>query len=121
MANENIGKIDCPFGCGEAHIRRYNSRKPPKEGEEGKQRGKFYIHCRECGPILASSAKVQNYILDKGHFFNAEELNRSKDSPPSGGPDAAPAPKAKTNSPPAAASSAGGAKKKVSFDFDPYA
>lgn len=120
MANENIGKIACPFGCGDAHIRRYNSRKPPKEGE-GQQRGKFYIHCSECGPILASSAKVQNYILEKGHFFNADELKSKDSKPTSAGPKAADAPPKQTNSPPAAAANAGGAKKKVSFDFDPYA
>lgn len=113
MANENIGKIACPFGCGEAHIRRYNSRKPPKEGEEGKQRGKFYIHCQDCGPILASSAKVQNYILDKGHFFNAEELKQPQaEKPAEPKPASSSEPKPKASSAP---------RKKVSFDYDPYA
>lgn len=74
--NENIGDIPCPFCREAAHVRRYNPRRPPKEGEA--QRGRFYVHCTECGPILASSKRVQEYILERGKFYGAHKPDTVK-------------------------------------------
>jgi hypothetical protein len=114
MANENIGDIKCPFCSSAAHVRRYSARKPPKEGE-GEQRGKFYIHCADCGPILASSKRVQEYILDKGRMYGAEKPKNA--SPPAPAAPAAPKGAASTVAPskPGNAAAASAVKKPI-FD-----
>lgn len=117
MARENIGDIKCPFCGGGAHVRRYNRRKPPTDAEGAQRHGKMYVHCAECGPILAASQKVQVYILENGKLYGAEAPQDSSKPTP------APVRKPAEASPPArpVKPAASSSRKPLSFDYDPYA
>lgn len=102
MANENLGDIQCPLCKSPAHMRRYNARKPAADGV---QRGKFYIHCDDCGPILTSGPKAQEYILNNGKVYGASKTEPAIPArPEQQKQQAAPVPAAKPDVKPAQAS-----------------
>ena len=60
MANENIGKIGCPFCMGDAFVR-------------ANAKGKKYIFCEEDGIIQPTKINFQNYIKENAEMYGEPE------------------------------------------------
>lgn len=67
--NADIGTVDCPVqGCGAtARIRKMVN---------GRRAGKLYVHCSECGPVMARGQRFQDWLLDRA------SMNGPKAPPP---------------------------------------
>lgn len=75
MANEDKGRVECPFSGTSAAVRR-NSK------------GRLYFNCPSCGVIQPHGAGFQSWMMDNAELYGPE--GRPEAPPPIATPPAAP-------------------------------
>lgn len=103
--NEPIGTCPCPIPkCDEScAVKRFQARHTKDTGK--RYAGKLYLICKLHGRLGMDGAQgMQDYIIDNGHLFNADELKpKAEAAPAPATAAAAPIAPAKPTAAPAAA------------------